>query len=117
MKRFLFLLTLAAATLSVPASCTTDDEDYEWDRIASHVPCFTGDADGASMLFVDLDHPSYVTIYQHVTDGRYFTGRSEDAPVISRNTGWDRYATEREKGFYQWCFTDGEPARTWYLNF
>ena len=111
MKRLLLILT-ALFPLLLLTSCLDDNKDYDWDQIATRVPCFAGTATSQT---VDLTNPLYVTVYQHVTDGRYFTGKSTSYPVISENYNWRRDANETQKAFYAYSFNDG--TNTWYLNF
>ena len=111
MKRLLLILA-AIVPLLLLASCSKHVDSAYWDLIASSVPCFAGDPDSQK---VDITNPSSTRVYQNLNDGRYFTDKTTDSPVISRNGGWESHATESEKAFYRYSFNDG--TRTWYLNF
>ena len=111
MKRLLLILT-ALLPLLFLTSCLDDNENYDWDLIATNVPCFAGTPTSQT---VDLTNPSHVSVYQHVTDGRYFIGKSTGEPVITRNSSWRRDANETQKAFYEYSFYDG--INTWYMNF
>ena len=108
MKRLLLIL----AALVLLASCSKHTGSEYWDLIASRVPCFAGDPDSPK---VDLTKPGYTYVYQNLNDGRYFTDKTTDSPVISRNGSWESHATESEKAFYKYSYNDG--SKTWYLNF
>ena len=111
MKRLLLILA-ALVPLLLLASCSKHVDSEYWDLIASRVPCYAGDPDSPK---VDLTNPSTTYVYQNLNDGRYFTDKTTSSPIISRNSGWERNATESEKVFYKYSFNDG--TKTWYLNF
>ena len=113
MKHILLLLAAVLFPVLILVSCDKNDEDYDWDLIASGVNCYSGAADSE---LVDMNSTMTVDVYQHVTNFRYFTGKSTSSPIISENTyNFNPKAKENEKSFYRYSFTDG--SKTWYLNF
>ena len=75
MKHILLLLAAVLFPVLILVSCDKNDEDYDWDLIASGVTCFSGAADSE---LVDMDNTMKVDVYQHVTLPLFLHGRIED---------------------------------------